>query len=158
MGIATSHTWEQVAETAQIPNEPDRYVELPESGWGALIAWLAEPAQVVRVPDGQDHVTAVSTSSGDGQMVACSHPRDAAEDDLLNDDIDHYLREADAAPSRPRGYRWFLRLPVAITEARFWEIMNSVGADSHGPVYPRVVADHVRRGLRQMAGGHKTDG
>jgi hypothetical protein len=69
---------------------------------------------------------------------------------MLNDDIDHYLREADGAPSRPRGYRWFLQLPPELSEEAFWAIMNSAGADSVGPVLPSDAAQHVRQALGQI--------
>ncbi|WP_428966037.1 DUF5956 family protein [Micromonospora fluostatini] len=74
---ASAARWDDVALS---PNAPTgEYLELPESGWGALVGWTAGPARLVRCPDRPDrHTTVITTSSpaGDDHQA---RPRTAAE-------------------------------------------------------------------------------
>lgn len=138
--------WEQIGRCGTDPTGQPNILELPESGWGALVAWLSPPAWISCLPDEQQHYTEV-------RIVAEAHetrhrePRSVAEQDALDDDIDTYLRDAGADP-RPRGYRWFLTLPPGLDADAFWARINSALSQTDPmPTHPREVGRVVQKTL-----------
>ena len=139
----------QVSPEAPLTAAGDR-VELPESGWGALVGWTAGLDRMVRCLDRLDrHMTVVTTTSpaGDDRQT---RPRTAAEQADLDADINTYLRDA-GIPARPSGYRWFLRLPPGYGEGRFWnELHESLNREPTAATHPADIAYQVRKILQDI--------
>lgn len=102
-------SWDEVDQLDSAPISQSNVIELPDSGWGALIAWLTPRDRIARCSDDRDHETRVRVVSGAGRSQFYER-RSRAEQDALDHDVDAYLADA-SVPPRPRGYRWFLRLP-----------------------------------------------
>jgi hypothetical protein len=101
----------EVSETVPARVAGHAVVELPESGWGALLGWAAGPTRLYRVRDDPARHTTVTTCHRDGTTTATTAPRTVHDQHEIDRDIDDYLTAAGAAP-RPPGYRWFVRLPA----------------------------------------------
>ncbi|WP_326556535.1 DUF5956 family protein [Micromonospora sp. NBC_01796] len=89
----------------------ERYRELSESGWDALMAWLVGISHLARYPERRtQHVDVTVTDRlghvQDRHQVA----RTAADQAIIDTEANSYLRDA-GIPERPSGYRWFQRLP-----------------------------------------------
>ncbi|MET9228507.1 DUF5956 family protein [Lentzea sp. NPDC003310] len=103
--------WEQVREvpgdatTSRLELDGVAYDRVPDSGWTMLVAWLAGPEHLVRLPDDEQHLIRVATAAGAG-----TEPRTPADQEVIDDGIDEYLADAHV-PGPPRGYRWYQRLP-----------------------------------------------
>ncbi len=76
MGKAADHSWVVISTSPVSPL--DQAILLPESGWGALIAWLAGPmwAHAVSHPVVWSLVTVVVTTS-DGRTTETQEDRTA---------------------------------------------------------------------------------
>lgn len=133
----TSHVWTVFPLTSKPPtpsavpgvltlSDGTRCIELPENGWGALLAWAAGPQHVTRLSDsGEKPPVVTSTSHADGTTTRKTSPRTVADQAEIDEAIDEYLSEA-ALPPRPRGWRWFLALPPQHTTAESFQ--RSLGA------------------------------
>ena len=114
------------SERRAVSDPAARCLELPESGWGALVAWVAGPARVARGVAGSHDspvVETVTTAAGTTHRSERARtPTDQAE---IDDDADAYLKDA-GVPARPRGFRWFLRFPPRCAdEDEFWTSLHS---------------------------------
>ncbi|WP_428962974.1 DUF5956 family protein [Micromonospora fluostatini] len=150
---ASAAGWDDVALSPTAPTGPaGEYLELPESGWGALVGWTVGPARLVRCPDRpEDHTTVITTISpaGDDHQA---RPRTAAEQTDLDADINTYLHDA-GLPARPPGYRWFLRLPAGHDEDRFWNAVHeSLNREQPTATHPADIARQVRTILQEIYG------
>jgi hypothetical protein len=118
-GTMGEPTWTETPQTTT--DEVAGWIELPESGWGALVGWAAGGSRLRRVPDHPGaHATVVST--GDGR--SWTQPRSGAEQAGVDADIAGYLADAGVA-ARPAGYRWYLRPPTRATDPdEFWARVN----------------------------------
>ncbi|MET3922732.1 DUF5956 family protein [Arthrobacter sp. UYEF20] len=100
---------------------PEGWIELTENGWGAIAAWFAGPENVTREPMGErTDIVRVACERADGTVT--SWEETITEEDIraIEDDIDSYLTDS-GLPPRPRGYRWFLRLPGGVRDQEdFW--------------------------------------
>lgn len=127
--------------TYPLGNKPVGWIELSENGWGAVIAWLAGPENVVRKPVGQrkDLVRETCTAA-DGSTRTWTEPITEADVRGIEDDIDFYLADA-GLPPRPRGFHWFLGLPAAVPDEQdFWRrIHEADSGDSAG--HPDLVRE-----------------
>jgi hypothetical protein len=95
---------------AELSDDSDRRV-LPESGWGALLCWLAGPQHVARVPASRVRHAPVRVEQVTAGATTVSHvERTAADQELIDDSVDEYLAEAGLLP-RPRGWVWMLGTP-----------------------------------------------
>lgn len=101
----------EVSETVPARVAGHDVVELPESGWGALLGWAAGPTRLYRVRDDPTRHTTVTTCHRAGTTTVTTAPRTVNDQHGIDRDIDDYLTAAGAAP-RPPGYRWFVRLPA----------------------------------------------
>ena len=100
------------------------YIELPESGWGALVGYVAGVKRMLRCQDKWIHFTTSVSYYRDGTVRRDTRPSGSDERAEVFDDIDDYLAEVGIVP-RPRGFRWFLRLPTNVATAdQFWEKVN----------------------------------
>lgn len=71
------------------------------------------------------------SENGWGAKRTWTEPISDADVRGVEDDIDSYLADA-GLPPRPRGFRWFLRLPASVEgEKEFWRRLNEV--DMQGP-------------------------
>jgi hypothetical protein len=112
--------WDRVEVVASVAGVG--WAELPWSGWGAAIGWVAGPERTRRCADTRDHVTTVTTYDGDGNAVHASYPVPPEERAEVDDDVDAYLSEL-GIPPRPRGFRWFVRVPG--TPEEFWAAVHA---------------------------------
>lgn len=145
--MATTH-W---GDFPTVDAHSDTPAEFPESGWGALLCWIAGPENVERVIRLRDDVgvTRVEVVTG-GVSDRSERATTADERDLVDAYIDEYLADA-GVPPRPRGYRWYARpgAPNPSTWSR--ALQNAVDADG-SPSDPRRVRELgeeiVRDGVR----------
>lgn len=128
------------------------WVELPENGIGAAIAWAMGPERVCRVHDTPyQHWDTVMMRATGPVTEAGREPRTATDQEMIDDAVDAYLRQLQL-PDRPRGYRWFLRRPAATRDSRhFWALLNAhmqrdAGDDNH----PRTVLVLVEQVLGRL--------
>ncbi len=129
-------------QTYPVGNRTYGWIELSENGWGAIVSWFAGPDNVRREPMAERcarlRVTCELAGSTTQSWTEAITTADVQE---IEDDIDDYLRDS-KLPARPRGYRWFTRLPDRIrTEQDFWGRL--VEADLRMP--------HANRDLVQEA-------
>ncbi|MHA7209573.1 DUF5956 family protein [Arthrobacter sp. MDT1-65] len=121
------------------------------NGWGALVAWVAGPAntarQSVAVRDRHTEVLVMT----DGTFL--HQPSMLSDDDLdsIDDDIDAHLAAAGVRPL-PRGYIWFIRRPADCPyDDSFWAAINrgvtEAEPDAREPLELRLVLDGVLRSL-----------
>jgi hypothetical protein len=125
---------------------------LPDTGWGALVAWYAGPTRVVRTPEKRVGQVAVERVNRRQRVVHRSvEPLSPRESAGIDDDIDGYLGDA-GVPPRPRGFRWVLRLPVRCpTEPEFWAaVYQGLDQDAPEAVHPRDIAPALDRVLSRL--------
>lgn len=156
----TGDPWTAVAPIDLPPKDPNRsepvhvagsgYVELPESGYGALLAWAAGLRRVRRAADRLNHQTRVTVVTG-GDTTTYTRAHSTDEQDDVDNDIDSYLRDA-GIPPRPPGYRWFVELPQGVTPDDLWEIVNTDLAASNA-THPADVLAQVRTTLARLYSG-----
>ncbi|MFF5794746.1 DUF5956 family protein [Paeniglutamicibacter sp. NPDC012692] len=112
-------------ESYPIGTRPSGWIELTENGWGAIASWFAGPENVMREPMGKrTDLVRVTCEKPEGTSTSWTETITEAEIEEIEDDIDGYLADS-GLPSRPHGYRWFLRLPSGIKdESDFWSRLN----------------------------------
>lgn len=103
-------------EWIEVTRPTDEWAELDETGWDALIAWSAGPHNLGRLLN-SDADRTVSVTCARGGVIE-QFEEAFTEDDrrTVDDSIDEYLADA-GIPPRPRGYRWFIRVPSAYSSA-----------------------------------------
>lgn len=107
--------------------EGRRLLALPDNGYQLLLAWVAGPRRVVRTP-------------------APMHP----DQDIVDTFVNSYLVEA-GVPPRPRGFAWYLDLPVGVAPPDVWSAVDAGGA--HGsPVDLRRVREAMAHGVATLYG------
>jgi len=111
-------------------------IEAPENGFGAMVVWCAGPELAFRLrgTDASQRVTVICTYS-DGRQRRTSRPFTDADQAVVEEDINEYLKAA-GIPPRPPGFRWFIRVPGANHEGGgFWRRLNA-GLDREAPAAP----------------------
>ena len=126
-----------------------RYAILPESGWGALIGWLAGSERLIGCRDDIASHHIVVTEDRDGTSTPSIQPRWPADQAVIDDDINSYLLDAGAEP-QPAGLRWFALLPENGPAGRLWEITNRAAAAA--PPHPSALLQPVRAALQDFYG------
>gem|GEM_PF-5455434 len=121
--------------------------EFPESGWGALLCWIAGPdnvARVSRLPEDVG-VTRVEVVTG-GASARSERATTDDERNLVDDSIDEYLAEA-GVPARPRGYRWYARQGAPDPAAWSRALQDAVDADGRpsDPHRVRELGEEITR-------------
>jgi hypothetical protein len=112
----SSSRWPQIIANIALPQ--DQAIELPESGWGALIAWLAGPTWAHPDPARVLPPVTVSVISA-GATSEAKFDRTPEDQTSIDDDIAAYLADADVPP-QPRAMWWSLRRPAGMDEPSFW--------------------------------------
>lgn len=103
--------------------DPASAIELPETGWGSLIAWIAGPAWVH--PYRRRELPQVRQTSVDGSGTVISATDRSADDQaVIDDDIAEFLQDA-GVPRPPRMTRWSLRRPAGLRDEDFWAHLHS---------------------------------
>ena len=82
---------------------------VPDTGFTMLIAWLAGPEHLVRLPDREPH-TVTTTEIRGTTTTTRTGPRTSADQDTVDLGVEGYLADA-GVPAPPRGYRWYQGLP-----------------------------------------------
>ncbi|WP_422936566.1 DUF5956 family protein [Sinomonas sp. P47F7] len=135
----------------EIAEPDDNWVLLEETGRDAIIAWFAGPENVCRAPrSGEGEKVRVTVSQAGGTEVRYE-PLADRDRVTAEDSIDEYLSDA-GIPARPRGYRWFLRVPAGCdSPGSFLSTLHrkintappagSPTPKSWNPVIQRVVGD-----------------
>ena len=153
-----SSIWEQVAvvepdrlvildeDTIELDGK-DRYAVLPESGWGALVGWIAGSERLIgRVEAPSDHVTVLTAEHGQS-ISTLTRPRSREEQFMIDHDVNAYLQDA-GAEARPSGKQWCLLLPAGLEAARLWEVLNEAVADAAS--HPSALAVPLRSALDEL--------
>lgn len=124
-----------------------RFATLPESGWGALIGWLAGSDKLIGCRDDISDHTTTTTSEYGGTSSVSSRRRSPAEQSIVNEEINGYLAAADAE-TQPAGVRWFVLLPDGATASDLWAHANTAAADVQP--HPSALVLPVRRALEDF--------
>jgi hypothetical protein len=103
-------------ESITVAEPSDRWTELDETGWDALIGWAAGPQNLRRFPNSDIGRVVSMTRTRDGVTEQFEEAFTADDRRTVDDSIDDYLADA-GIPARPRGYRWFIRVPEAYDSA-----------------------------------------
>jgi hypothetical protein len=114
--------------TPIVDEVPDGFLELPDNGYGAVVGWCAGSANLVRLPDSADNYTITVTCVTAGVTTKHDEQRTQEDQDTIDDLADCYLAEAGIPHGRPRGFRWFVRLPDGLTADGFWRLVNAHAA------------------------------
>ncbi|MFG1950818.1 DUF5956 family protein [Micromonospora sp. NPDC048830] len=90
-----------------------RYWELSESGWDAMLGYLADPSTLARYAESRQHQVEVTVSDSTGERTFRT-PRTSEDQAIIDEAANSYLHDL-GLPERPTGYRWFQRLPDGLT-------------------------------------------
>jgi hypothetical protein len=104
-------------ESISVAGPSDRWAELEETGWDALIAWAAGPQNLRRFPNSDVGRAVSMTCTRDGVTEQFEEAFTVDDRRTVDDAVDAYLADA-GIPPRPRGYRWFIRVPAAYDSAQ----------------------------------------
>jgi hypothetical protein len=112
-------------EARVVDEVPSGYIDLTENGFGAMVGWFAGSENVVRMHDSPGLHTVQITTVSDGTSTGHGRERSQEEQDIIDDEIDSYLSDCRIPPGRPRGFRWFVRLPHGVRSQEFWPMINA---------------------------------
>lgn len=147
-GVVTEQSWEQVRD-GSMPT--GGWVEATANGLGALVCWVAGPANTCRRPAAvrDRHTEVLVLTNG----ATVRQPSVLSDADLgsIDEDIDTYLAAA-GVPPVPRGYAWFIRRPGACaSDQSFWAAINrgmaEVGSEAREPLDHRLALNSVLQDL-----------
>lgn len=102
-----------------------RLLVLPDNGYQLLLAWSAGPRRVVRTP-------------------APMHP----DQDIIDTFVNSYLVDA-GVPPRPRGFVWYLDLPIGVAPPDVWHAVDD-GGERGSSVDLRRVREAMERGVAAL--------
>ncbi|GAA2217054.1 DUF5956 family protein [Micromonospora olivasterospora] len=128
---------------------PDgRFCELSDSGWDAMLGYLADAATLVRYPETRQHQVEVKLSDSTGERTFFV-PRTADDQAIIDEAANSYLRDV-GLPERPTGYRWFQRLPGDLTVKDIDEAVYA--AIKHLPLdhHPAEAVPAIRAALAEL--------
>ncbi|MET3934380.1 DUF5956 family protein [Arthrobacter sp. OAP107] len=125
------------------------WAELTENGWGALMGWAtgAENLRRHATSDAGRTVTGYIERAGEREPFVES--LSAADREMIDDDIDTYLRDA-GLPPRPRGYVWMIRVPDGYPspQAFLADIDAAINRAADGAVDPKQLRPIFAQVLR----------
>lgn len=98
--------WDDVPEGVQ----GDRWAELDDNGWGALIGWYAGVQNLRRQPVNDTARTILVTRTSVSGTAQTEEPFSPADRALIDEEANSYLADA-GVPPRPDGFTWFIHLP-----------------------------------------------
>ncbi len=109
--------WQSMLENSK-PSQGEGF-PLPESGWGAVVAWLAGPSWVYPDAARVSDAVVVTKSAGAGEASSYSTPRTDRDQVAIDEDISSYVMDA-GVPAPPAGITWRMRHPQGLSEEQFW--------------------------------------
>ncbi|HEV7976105.1 DUF5956 family protein [Amycolatopsis sp.] len=96
-------------DSARLEIDGTVYDQVPETGFGMLIAWLAGSGRLVRMPDREPQSVTITAVTATG-TASYRVPRTSTDQEVIDEGIEDYLTAADI-PNPPRGHRWYQSLP-----------------------------------------------
>ncbi|NKY99956.1 DUF5956 family protein [Nocardiopsis alborubida] len=157
----SGRSWSEYPVLPRPPHEADtgehpelrgrRFVEVPETGWHALVAWAVGPEHAVRCPEPRTPSPVHVTCESGGRRVRRWEERTRTDRAGVDSGIDDFLAEA-GVPHQPCGYRWFAELPEGIRDGdrlfgAFSSHLASVGSDEQDPPGMRGAMRNLSRRL-----------
>jgi hypothetical protein len=135
------YTWDDVP-VVRLEDVATGWAELDDSGWFAMVAWLAGPRDVARTADDRERTATVIVMQGSVETHRYTEPATAEDLAKLHEDIDSYLADA-AIPPRPQGFRWFMRLPAGYVDGQ--RLQEDIGRRVYSrlPIAAPLPADYV---------------
>ena len=131
-------------------------IELPENGWGALIAWIAGPTFVSRIPRGLHEAPLTKhICETDSGTIVTESARTEADQLEIEQDINEYLREAGVS-EQPGGFAWVLAAPnkFATSDELWGTVDGTVGREYPDATLPSEIASALHAILpRVLADG-----
>lgn len=142
--------WGEFRLLNELPSPKEEWCDVPEYGLGAILSWCLGPTRTIgvrmEVPIGNTKISAEAS----GRMVAVfERPRTVEEQAMADDALDDLLVDAGLQP-RPRGWRWYARLPLGfdmdeLVKLSWREIGIELGDDRTPADGFRVAAQVVAR-------------
>ncbi|MEH0975113.1 DUF5956 family protein [Micromonospora sp. CPCC 205546] len=125
-----------------------RYWELSESGWDAMLGYLAAPATLARCRETRQHHVEVTVSDSTGEHTF-HPPRTANDQAIIDEAANSYLRDV-GLPERPTGHRWFQRLPNGLTVRDIDEAVYAAIMHLHPGHHPAEAVPAIRTALARL--------
>ncbi|MEV4481800.1 DUF5956 family protein [Micromonospora coxensis] len=125
-----------------------RYWELSESGWDAMLGYLADPATLARYAERQEHQVEVTVSDSTGEHTFRT-PRTSEDQAIIDEAANSYLRDV-GLPERPTGYRWFQRLPDDLDVKDIDETVYAAIKDLSRDHHPAEAVPAIRAALAEL--------
>jgi hypothetical protein len=122
------------------------WAELDETGWDAVIAWSARPQNLGRIRSSDAGRTVSVTCTRGGVVESFEEAFTENDRKTVDDSVDEYLGAA-GIPPRPRGYRWFIRVPSAYPSAQAFleDVYRAIhSAESPGQAHPAKLRPIIR--------------
>ncbi|MGC4771548.1 DUF5956 family protein [Micromonospora sp. DT44] len=122
--------------------------ELSESGWDAMLGYLADPATLARCVETRHHQVEVTVIDRTAKRTLFV-PRTADDQATIDEAANSYLRDV-GLPQRPTGYRWFQRLPGDITVTDIDEAVYAAVKDLPRDHHPAEAVPAIRAALKGL--------
>jgi hypothetical protein len=133
----------------KVAGDGETWHEVEEYGLAVLVLWSLRLERAASSPHDTPPTTRVTREDA-GRRETWERDRTAEEQTAVDDDLDELLAEA-GVPPRPRGRRWFVRLPehVSLEDAvrTWWQQINQqlAGKDQTPAEELRVVSEILAR-------------
>ncbi|MFI2646112.1 DUF5956 family protein [Micromonospora fulviviridis] len=125
-----------------------RYWELSESGWDAMLGYLADPATLARYAESREHQVEVTVSDSTGEHTFHT-PRTPEDQAIIDEAANSYLRDG-GLPERPTGYRWFQRLPYDLAVKDIDEVVYAAIKELPPDHHPAEAVPAIRAALMEL--------
>lgn len=127
-----------------------RYWELSESGWDAMLGYLAGPNTLARHVETRQHQVEETVTTAAGVRTTYK-PRTASDQAIIDEAANSYLRDV-GLPTRPPGYRWFQRLPDDLTVENIDDVVHTALMASGLPLdhHPAEAVPVIRAALANL--------
>ncbi len=128
-----------------------RFIELPENGFFALIAWCAGPARVIRYRDDRPPAPVRVTQATAGETETWYEERTPSDQAIVQHEIDSYLADA-GIPAQPPGYRWFVQAPMGVESSGvlFGAFDSRIAREVANPPTPAKVLPVILETVREI--------
>ncbi|WP_193612276.1 DUF5956 family protein [Nocardioides lijunqiniae] len=159
--MSGSSPWQEVPFLERPPDAAahgEAWHEVDEYGLAVLALWCLRRDRAASSPAGDPPLARV-TREQSGTQDTWTRPRTPQEQADVDDDLDHLLADA-GVPARPRGRRWYLRLPPGqgleeSVREWWWEINQRLEGTDQTPADELGVLEEIlaREGLRSPRSG-----
>lgn len=147
-----SDRWSELAQAGvDRCRTSDNWVELPENGWGALVAYLAGPgyARPLQIPFETRTVT-VFEIAATGEACSREEPMTLYDIESIRESIAEFLAEVDI--EAPTETSWQLCLPTGMSADDLAERLNAAVASAGDGVSRREQALREARAMARELG------